>query len=90
MRIFARTVLTLLLIAFSGAGGFLAATKYRPHFDALASQIMISGVTATSADRRIIYYRNPMGEPDISLVPKKDSMDMDYVPVYADEFTSIK
>jgi len=90
MRIFARTVLTLLLIAFGGAGGFLAATKYRPHFDALASQIMISGVTATSADRRIIYYRNPMGGPDISLVPKKDSMDMDYIPVYADESTSIK
>jgi membrane fusion protein, copper/silver efflux system len=30
---------------------------------------------------RILYYRNPMGLPDTSPVPKKDSMGMDYVPV---------
>jgi Cu(I)/Ag(I) efflux system membrane fusion protein len=34
---------------------------------------------------RILYYRNPMGPPDTSPVPKKDSMGMDYVPVYAGE-----
>ncbi|MGU3467408.1 efflux RND transporter periplasmic adaptor subunit [Methylobacterium sp. C33D] len=34
--------------------------------------------------RAILYYRNPMGLPDTSPVPKKDSMGMDYVPVYAD------
>lgn len=38
-----------------------------------------------SAGRQILYYRNPMGLPDISPVPKKDSMGMDYIPVYADE-----
>lgn len=32
--------------------------------------------------RRILYYRNPMGLPDTSPVPKKDSMGMDYIPVY--------
>jgi membrane fusion protein, copper/silver efflux system len=31
---------------------------------------------------RILYYRNPMGLPDTSPVPKKDSMGMDYIPVY--------
>ena len=36
-------------------------------------------------ERRILYYRNPMGHPDTSPVPKKDSMGMDYIPVYADE-----
>ncbi|MGH6865221.1 MAG: efflux RND transporter periplasmic adaptor subunit [Methyloceanibacter sp.] len=35
--------------------------------------------------RKILYYRNPMGLPDTSPVPKKDSMGMDYIPVYADE-----
>src|SRR5262245_1137619 len=35
--------------------------------------------------RRILYYRNPMGLPDTSPVPKKDPMGMDYVPVYEDE-----
>ena len=34
---------------------------------------------------KVLYYRNPMGLPDTSPVPKKDSMGMDYIPVYADE-----
>ena len=34
------------------------------------------------AERKIKYYRNPMGLPDTSPVPKKDSMGMDYIPVY--------
>lgn len=38
--------------------------------------------------RRVLYYRNPMGLPDTSPVPKKDAMGMAYVPVYADEDTS--
>ncbi|WP_342730408.1 efflux RND transporter periplasmic adaptor subunit [Bradyrhizobium sp. B117] len=37
------------------------------------------------ADRKIKYYRNPMGLPDTSPVPKKDSMGMDYIPVYEGE-----
>ena len=36
-------------------------------------------------DRRVLYYRNPMGLADTSSVPKKDSMGMDYIPVYAGE-----
>jgi membrane fusion protein, copper/silver efflux system len=35
--------------------------------------------------RRILYYRNSMGLPDTSPVPKKDAMGMDYIPVYSDE-----
>jgi Cu(I)/Ag(I) efflux system membrane fusion protein len=42
-------------------------------------------VTPTQAERKILYYRNPMGLPDTSPEPKKDSMGMDYIPVYADE-----
>lgn len=37
--------------------------------------------------RKILYYRNPMGQPDTSPVPKKDPMGMDYIPVYAGEET---
>ena len=32
-------------------------------------------------DGKVKYYRNPMGTPDTSPVPKKDSMNMDYIPV---------
>lgn len=39
----------------------------------------------TGGERKIKYYRNPMGLPDTSQTPKKDSMGMDYIPVYEDE-----
>ena len=39
----------------------------------------------TTAGRKIKYYRNPMGLPDTSPAPKKDSMGMDYIPVYEGE-----
>lgn len=38
--------------------------------------------------RTILYYRNPMGLPDTSLTPKKDSMGMDYIPVFDGEDTN--
>ncbi|MBB5053520.1 Cu(I)/Ag(I) efflux system membrane fusion protein [Afipia massiliensis] len=40
---------------------------------------------AMSAERKIKYYRNPMGLPDTSPTPKKDSMGMDYVAVFEGE-----
>jgi Cu(I)/Ag(I) efflux system membrane fusion protein len=40
---------------------------------------------AAAGDHRVLYYRNPMGLADTSPAPKKDSMGMDYLPVYADE-----
>ncbi|WP_203428643.1 efflux RND transporter periplasmic adaptor subunit [Rhizobium sp. BG4] len=43
-------------------------------------------VGATSEpERKVLYYRNPMGLPDTSKEPKKDSMGMDYIPVYEGE-----
>ena len=44
-------------------------------------------VTAANAktERKVLYYRNPMNPADTSPTPKKDSMGMDYAPVYADE-----
>lgn len=38
-----------------------------------------------SGERRVRFYRHPMGLPDTSPVPKKDEMGMDYVPVYEDD-----
>jgi Cu(I)/Ag(I) efflux system membrane fusion protein len=40
-----------------------------------------------AASKRILYYRNPMGLPDISKTPKKDPMGMDYIPVHEGEET---
>jgi Cu(I)/Ag(I) efflux system membrane fusion protein len=40
---------------------------------------------ARAGGKKIKFYRNPMGLPDTSPVPKKDSMGMDYIPVYEGE-----
>lgn len=54
---------------------------------ALLAVMAITGVGASAyADEvcpggKVKYYRNPMGTPDTSPVPKKDSMNMDYIPV---------
>ena len=40
---------------------------------------------AGGAPKKLLYYRNPMGLPDTSPVPKKDWMGMDYIPVYEGE-----
>ncbi len=47
-----------------------------------------AGATAKAGDavnkeKKLLYYRNPMGLPDTSPVPKKDPMGMDYIAVYA-------
>lgn len=43
------------------------------------------GEAAAPSGRKILYYRNPMGLPDTSPTPKKDSMGMDYIPVFDGE-----
>ena len=50
--------------------------------EAKPAEAMLAPATGT---RKVLYYRNPMGLPDVSSTPKKDSMGMDYVPVFADD-----
>jgi membrane fusion protein, copper/silver efflux system len=52
------------------------------NFDNDAPEPVPTASAAGSGERRIKYYRNPMGLPDTSPVPKKDSMGMDYIAVY--------
>jgi Cu(I)/Ag(I) efflux system membrane fusion protein len=61
----------------------------RPYRPVRASEDISFDTKPTSgngaANKRILYYRNPMGLPDTSPVPKKDSMGMDYIAVYEGE-----
>ncbi|HZW24181.1 MAG TPA: efflux RND transporter periplasmic adaptor subunit [Gallionella sp.] len=63
-------VLALLGVA---AGGYWLGTR---------SAAPSSEAVSAKSERKLLYYRNPMGLPDTSPVPKKDAMGMDYVPVY--------
>ncbi len=53
--------------------------------DAKAKPGTDGGRVAKNGKRKVLYYRNPMGLPDTSPVPKKDWMGMDYIPVYEGE-----
>ena len=78
----------VVVIAASLAGGYWwganRPTSHEGPGRTVASSAPASAV-AEPAKGKILYYRNPMGLPDTSPVPKKDPMGMDYVPVYADE-----
>jgi Cu(I)/Ag(I) efflux system membrane fusion protein len=62
---------------------------YRPVLKDADISFDLSGDAPAAIDapkmRKLKYYRNPMGLPDTSPVPKKDSMGMDYIAVYDDE-----
>jgi membrane fusion protein, copper/silver efflux system len=48
-------------------------------------RLVPKATAAPTSERRVLFYRNPMNPADTSPVPKKDSMGMDYIPVYADQ-----
>ncbi len=74
--------LALVGIAVATGGGYWWGLR-----QAGQSSLEMSAGTSAPATREILYYRNPMGLSDTSPEPKKDSMGMDYIPVYASEET---
>jgi membrane fusion protein, copper/silver efflux system len=95
MRAFLRFIFYVLLVAVSVVSGFYGAAHYKPELEAFAAQITgkdsllpAAKVATAAVAKKVLYYRNPMGLPDTSPEPKKDSMGMEYIPVYADEGNS--
>ena len=72
-----RLIVAALIAALAGGGGYWAG-RQSPAADTAAS-------VTTKGERKILFYRNPMGLPDTSPVPKKDPMGMDYLPVFEGE-----
>jgi RND family efflux transporter MFP subunit len=78
-----RSLIVASLVAAGIAAGYLLGAR-SPE----ATQGAHHGAHAAapaSGQKKILYYRNPMGLPDTSPVPKKDPMGMDYIPVYEGE-----
>ncbi len=69
-------VLAVVVALAAGAGGgyWLAARKDAD-----------PGAGTVEAERKPLFYRNPMNPAITSPVPAKDEMGMDYIPVYAEE-----
>ena len=66
--------------AIAAGGGYLAGQRHEPSGHGAAA---VGGGPVSGAKKpgKLLYYRNPMGLPDTSPVPKKDPMGMDYVAV---------
>ena len=78
-----KTGVTLILVVVALAAGGVAGYRFaRPQGDAAPQTAAVDGQKGA---KKLLYYRNPMGLPDTSPVPKKDPMGMDYLPVYAGE-----
>ena len=72
------------LLAAVGGGYWLGQAGQASHAPAAAGQAA-SASDAAKPQPKLLYYRNPMGLPDTSPVPKKDPMGMDYIAVYDGE-----
>ncbi len=71
------------LVGAGVAAGYWMGTRSAPPEPAAVAQVPAGGGgQAAKKERRVRFYRNPMGLPDTSPVPKKDPMGMDYIPVY--------
>ncbi len=55
---------------------------------AISAIILFQSLCFAKESDKIIYYRNPMNPEVTSPVPMKDSMGMDYVPVYEEEISN--
>jgi len=76
---------SLILLVAGMTAGAAVSYWYAHRSETVATPAAAEQSQPAKADRKILHYRNPMGAPDTSPVPKKDSMGMDYIPVYADE-----
>jgi Cu(I)/Ag(I) efflux system membrane fusion protein len=75
----------LLLLTIGVATGVGGSYWYAHSPEQISTPAEAEQTPVVGGERKILYYRNPMGHPDTSPVPKKDSMGMDYIPVYAEE-----
>ena len=71
-------LVAVVAIVIAAAGGYFAGRSTGAGPQSEAQQ-------PAQKERRILYYRNPMGLADTSPTPKKDPMGMDYIPVYEGE-----
>jgi Cu(I)/Ag(I) efflux system membrane fusion protein len=87
-RGFAIALVAALLGVVAGAGATLWLRGDLPLAAPMTSPSPAVATETGACGGKVKYYRNPMGAPDTSPVPKKDSMQMDYIPVCEDEGAS--
>ena len=69
-------------IAVGAAAGYWWGTRAPATRDQAATSPAAAPEPGAKKERKLLFYRNPMGLPDTSPTPKKDPMGMDYIAVY--------
>ena len=69
-------LITAIALAIGAGAGYQFAKRGTP---------AVADASQEAVKRQPLYYRNPMNPEITSKVPAKDSMGMDYIPVYADD-----
>jgi Cu(I)/Ag(I) efflux system membrane fusion protein len=80
-----RRLNSLMILALGISAGAAGSYWYAHRPELVSTPAAAEQSEPAKKGREILYYRNPMGLPDTSPVPKRDSMGMDYIPVYADD-----
>ncbi|MFA7267707.1 MAG: efflux RND transporter periplasmic adaptor subunit [Sterolibacterium sp.] len=79
-------VVAIAVAALAAGGGYWIGTRGSgEHSAATAAQPTAAASAGAKKERKLLYYRNPMGLPDTSPTPKKDPMGMDYIAVFEGE-----
>ena len=71
--------------AVAAGGGYWLGNKGMIPLSKDASKTAAAPAEPAKKEKKLLYYRNPMGLPDTSPTPKKDPMGMDYVAVFEGE-----
>lgn len=88
MKRFITAVLFVAVAIGVGAAGFWLGHRHAElpfQIKTVAAPETASASTPPPGEKKVLYYRDPMGKPEYSPVPKKDAMGMDYLPVYEGE-----
>ena len=76
--------LVLAATTLAAGGGYWYGQRQSAAHEATQA-VSTVGSASDKKERKVLYYRNPMGLPDTSPTPKKDPMGMDYIAVYEGE-----
>ncbi len=82
-----KTLLTIIICVTIALGAGLAGGYYFAGTRSSTGQVVTPSDTSpatASAEKEVLFYRNPMNPGVTSPVPAKDTMGMDYIAVYAD------
>ena len=79
----ANIVIAIAVLGVVGAGGYWLGA--RGQAESAPGVAATAPTVNTAPQRRLLYFRNPMGLADTSPTPKKDPMGMDYIAVYEGE-----